>query len=70
MTFQMEAAKGTSSELMSKITVGKPKLISIKPIINIRIDLEQLNALMTITESPLCRRILRPSIDSLHVKTV
>lgn len=63
MTFQMEASKMRASELLSKPETGKAKLISVKSISNIRIELEQLNALMDIEDSsPLCTKILRPAL--------
>lgn len=67
MTFQMEAANVPKNEKIKKPMMGKSKLISVKSILNIRIELEQLSALMDVTKSPLCKTILRPKA---HAKSL
>lgn len=56
----MEATKSSANEMINKSKLGKPKLISVKSIVNIRIELEQQNALMLVADSPLCKVILHP----------
>lgn len=56
----MEATKSSANEMISKSKLGKPKLISVKSIVNIRIELEQQNAVMLVADSPLCKVILHP----------
>lgn len=58
MTFQMEAAKERSNE---KLSLRRPTLLSVKSIKNIRIELEQPEALMAAARSPLIETILHPS---------
>lgn len=67
MTFQMESAKVPKNEKIQKPTMGKSKLISVKSILNIRIELEQINALMDVAVTPLCKTILHPKA---HAKSL
>lgn len=60
MTFQMEAAKVRGNEKIVKPTAGQKRPVSVKSIKNIRAELEQLNALMKVNESPFLSTILYP----------
>lgn len=56
----MEAIKLPANEKISSEKMGRPKLISVKSIVNIRIELELFDALMHVVESPLSKVILHP----------
>lgn len=60
VTFQMEAAKVRTNEKIVKPMAGQKRPLSVKSIKNIRAELDQLNALMKVSESPFESTILYP----------
>lgn len=58
MDFHLEATKRPTND------VTKIRNISVKSVLNVRLELEMYSALMEIAKSPLCAAILHPSINN------